>query len=184
MRHGVPLVFAEWLWDLLPSRQRTAARDPIGAPPATTPPPKSAAPNRLISRKQDQYDALVTEMKQRYGIRVRKWRSATTGCAWQVRYENGQVNQWIEAPYPRGPVSAAVFLHEVGHHVIGFNRYKPRCLEEYMAWQWALQAMQERAISVSPSVQRRVDASLRYAVDKARRRGLRALPAELVRYAH
>ena len=34
----------------------------------------------------------------------------------------------------RGALSLAVFLHEVGHHVIGFDRYKQRCEEEYHVW--------------------------------------------------
>ena len=88
----------------------------------------------------------------------------------------------IEAPRPRGPMSCAVFLHEVGHHAIGFGRYRPRCLEEYHAWRWALAEMRARGFSVTPAVERRVTEALRYAVDKARRRGLRRLPAELVPY--
>jgi hypothetical protein len=65
---------------------------------------------------QRRYDDLVREVKRAYGIRVRKWRQSTSGCAWVVRYDDGNESRLIEAPYPRGPVSCAVFLHEIGHH--------------------------------------------------------------------
>jgi hypothetical protein len=130
------------------------------------------------------YEGLVESMKSRHGIRIRRWRRRTTGCAWEVRYRSGQVVRMIESPFPRSPISAAVFLHEVGHHAIGFNRYKPRCLEEYLAWQWALRAMEEHAIAITDAVRRRMELSLRYAVAKARRRGIKRLPGPLVKYAH
>jgi hypothetical protein len=42
--------------------------------------------------------------------------------------------------------------------------------------------MRERGFNVTPAVEKRVHNSLRYAVRKARRRGLRALPEELRHY--
>jgi len=131
---------------------------------------------------QKRYDAVVEEMKATHGFRVRRWRSAMTGCAWIVRYHNGEEGRLIEAPYPRGPMSAAVFLHEVGHHAIGFRTYSPRCLEEYHAWRWSLEAMCERGLNVTPAVERRMAESLHYALDKARRRGLKNIPVELLPY--
>lgn len=128
---------------------------------------------------QKRYDALVEEMKGRFGLRVRRWRSSMTGCAWIVRYDSGREARLIESPYPRGPMSAAVFLHEVGHHAIGFRTYSPRCLEEFHAWMWALAAMRERGLNVTQAVERRVSLSLHYAIAKARRRGLRSIPEEL-----
>ncbi len=129
------------------------------------------------------YEALVDEMKRTYEIRVRKWRSSSSGCAWIVRYDNGDERNLIEAPYPKGPISCAIFLHEVGHHAIGFGTYRPRCLEEYHAWQWALQTMEAKGLNVTAAVQKRMAESLRYAVQKARRRGLKALPEQLSAYA-
>jgi len=131
---------------------------------------------------QDRYDSLVTEMKTRYGIRVRKWRASTTGCAWEIRYRNGQRVRMLESPYPRGPMSCAVFLHEVGHHAIGLGRWSPRCLEELKAWEWSLAVMREKGFNVTPAVERRVHRSLQYALAKARKRGLKQVPAELVAY--
>jgi hypothetical protein len=132
---------------------------------------------------QGRYDQLVAEMKDRYDIRVRKWRSSTSGCAWEVHYHDGRIVRLIEAPYPRGPMSCAVFLHEIGHHAIGLRRYRPRCLEEYHAWRWALATMREQGFNVTPAVERRMHDALRYAVAKARRRGLKRLPVELAPYA-
>ncbi|HBS29109.1 MAG TPA: hypothetical protein DEB06_06580 [Phycisphaerales bacterium] len=113
-------------------------------------------------------------------MRVRRWRSSMTGVAWEVRYETGEVSRLIEAPRPKGPMSAAIFLHEIGHHAIGFTRYKPRCLEEYHAWAWALDAMERYGVQVTDAVRRRMHASLHYAIAKAARRKLRELPPELV----
>lgn len=113
-------------------------------------------------------------------VRVRKWRSSTSGVAWQVLYRDGTVSRLIESPRPRGPVSAAVFLHEIGHHAIGFNRYRPRCLEEYHAWRFSLEQMAEHGIEITSRVRRRVRDSLQYAIEKAVRRGLRSVPCEVV----
>lgn len=161
---GTDAAFPQWLWDLLPKRRPTRSV----APPTAKP--------------KGRYEQLVRDMKARYGIRVNRWRSSTSGCAWVVSYEDGTVSRLIESPYPRGPVSVAVFLHEVGHHAIGFDRYKPRCYEEYKAWQWALEQMRELGFNVTPRVEKRVDEALRYAVAKAVRRGIKRLPVELVDY--
>jgi hypothetical protein len=133
---------------------------------------------------RQRYEQLVEVMKCRYAIRVRRWRRRMSGCAWEMHDRHGNtVARWIESPRPRTPISAAIFLHEVGHHAIGFRTYKPRCLEEYMAWQWALRAMSEHQIPIDGKVARRVESSLRYAVAKARRRNIKSLPQELVKYA-
>ncbi len=76
-------------------------------------------------------------------------------------------------------MSAAVFLHEIGHHAIGFNTYKPRCLEEYHAWAWSLAARQEHGLNITDAVRHRMHLSLWYAVQKAQRRGIKAVPPEL-----
>jgi len=157
------------LWDIL-TRPLKAARPEV-TPPAPSPPPKRPM--------QGRYDALVAEMKLAHGVRVRKWRSSMTGCAWEVHYSHGGLSRLIEAPYPRGPMSCAIFLHEIGHHAIGFGTYRPRCLEEFHAWRWALEAMQERGFNVTANVRKRMADSLEYAVAKAKRRGLRQVSAEL-----
>jgi hypothetical protein len=180
---------AETLWDLLKRPQRDSP-PPHGtvtiAPPA--PPSRPGRPpthnGRMTTKPtmRERYDALVIEMKTTYGVRIVKWRSSSSGCAWEVHYHDGRTVRLIEAPRPRGPMSCAIFLHEIGHHVIGFGTYRPRCLEEYHAWRWALETMQTRGFNVTDSVRKRMDDSLRYAVRKARRRGLRHVPAELKPY--
>lgn len=128
------------------------------------------------------YDALIRESLENYNIRVRKWRTSMSGVAWEVRYEDGRVSRLIESPKPTGPISAAIFCHEIGHHAIGFDRYSPRCLEEYKAWEWAVQEMARRELNVSPRVRQRMLDAVRYAVRKSHRRGLRVLPAEVAQY--
>ncbi len=127
-------------------------------------------------------DTIVRQMIDRHEIRVKKWRRSMSGCAWRVCYLNGKTTNWIEAPQPRTPISLAIFLHEVGHHVIGFERYRKRCEEEYHVWVWALDEMKKLGIFPDEKVRRRFELSMQYAVDKAVRRGIKVLPAPLMRF--
>lgn len=136
-------------------------------------------PGSMLAR----YDRMVQVMLARHSIRVRKWRTSSSGCAWQVIYRDGTVANLIESPRPRGPLSAAIFLHEIGHHAIGLDVYKPRCLEEYHAWMFALAAMKEHDLNITDAVHNRVRRSLKYAVGKAKRRGIKSLPPELHEFA-
>jgi hypothetical protein len=129
------------------------------------------------------YEPVVRLMKDRYSIRIKKWRRNMSGCAWRVYHSDGRVVNWVESPVPRTPISVAIFLHEVGHHVIGFDRYKRRCEEEYHAWQWALRQMLELGIQPDERVLRRFNLSMEYAVGKAVRRGLKILPEPLLQFA-
>ncbi len=131
------------------------------------------------NRPMPDYSAIVEQMKELHDIRVRKWRRSMSGCAWRVYYHDGRVINWIEAPVPRTPISLAIFLHEVGHHVIGFDRYKRRCEEEYHVWVWAINEMRELGIEPDAKVHRRFQMSMQYAVDKAVRRGIKTLPETL-----
>jgi hypothetical protein len=140
-----------------------------------------ARPTRPRARRpiDDRYDELVRTMLAAHRVRVRKWRPSMSGCAWEVHYADGSVSRLIEAPRPRGPMSAAVFLHEIGHHAIGLGAYTPRCLEEYHAWAWSLRELERAGFRVTDRVRMRMALSLAYAVEKARRRGLKRLPPEL-----
>lgn len=167
------------LWDLLP--RGIANRAP--APARAERPRARRASNGVRTRPaQARYDAMTRSLLAAHGVRVRRWRAGMSGVAWEVRYEDGRVTRLIEAPRPRGPMSAAVFLHEIGHHAIGFNRYRPRCLEEYHAWAWAIAEMERLGLNVTDRVRARMRESLRYAVHKARRRGIRDVPPELRPY--
>ncbi|MEO6437396.1 MAG: hypothetical protein ABIP55_16755, partial [Tepidisphaeraceae bacterium] len=122
------------------------------------------------------YPQITDDVKTCYDVRVRKWRRSMSGCAWRVYYHDGRVINWIEAPVPKTPISLAIFLHEVGHHVIGFDRYRRRCEEEYHVWVWAIGKMRQLGVEPDARVHRRVELSMRYAVGKAMRRGIKELP--------
>jgi hypothetical protein len=175
------------LWDiiepLIPGRRKAKGREAASSRRSVarqgkpvSPPLRSPAAGPSM---QDRYDRVVQEMLALHNIRVRKWRTSMTGMAWYVTYRDGTVSRLIESPRPKGPMSAAVFLHEVGHHAIGFNVYKPRCLEEYHAWRWSLEQMEALGLNVTDQVRLRMHQSLHYAVEKAKRRGIREVPSEL-----
>ncbi len=124
------------------------------------------------------YEALAAEMKERYRIAIRKWRKGMSGAAYELKYRDGRIKRLITAPRPCGPVSAAIFLHEVGHHAVGFRRYSPRVLEEYYVWQWALREMTARGIPVNERVLRHYRRSMFYYVHAAVRAGT-GLPGEV-----
>ncbi len=181
------------LWDIMLPRKKARKAKPdvrplviVPAPKAVRKAPKSTRSSARSAPKPDsaqaRYDLMTRTMLTRYGVRVRKWRSGMCGVAWQVTYRDGTVSRLIEAPKPKGPMSAAVFLHEIGHHAIGFHTYSPRCLEEYHAWKYALDQMAAWELNITQRVHDRMHDSLHYAVEKARRRGLKQLPAELEPY--
>lgn len=169
------------LWDMLPKRRGRAKPAPGVRRPVA--PPQRPSPKKAPTSMQARYEQITREMLGRYGVRVRKWRGSMSGVAWQVTYQDGSVSRLIESPRPKGPMSAAVFLHEIGHHAIGFGTYKPRCLEEYYAWRFAIDTMHELGLNVTDRVHERMHDSLHYAIEKAVRRGLKRLPAELTPYA-
>jgi hypothetical protein len=165
---------------LIAPRPATAHAKPVRSSAQTT---TRQARRTRASANADIYGPMVRSMLAQYNIRVRRWRTSMSGVAWYVTYRDGSVQRLIEAPRPKSPMSAAIFLHEVGHHAIGFNVYKPRCLEEYHAWQYALQQLAAWNIPITGKVQTRYERSMRYAVAKAVRRGIRAIPAELHEFA-
>jgi hypothetical protein len=175
-RSSIP--FPKTLWDFLRPKPKPAPRRKPGPPTDRTARPRSASPAR--GSMAARYAELERRMLREHGVRVRKWRTSMSGVAWQVTYRDGTVSRLIESPRPKGPMSAAVFLHEIGHHAIGFHTYKPRCLEEYHAWRFAIETMEAEGLNVTDRVRTRMRDSLRYAVAKARRRGLKRVPAELV----
>ncbi len=128
------------------------------------------------------FGQIVEATKKRYDIRVRRWRTSMTGCAWRVYFHDGRAINWIESPQPKSPISLAIFLHEVGHHVIGFSTYKRRCEEEYHAWVWAIREMKRHGVEPDARVQTRVARSMEYAVAKAMRRGIKQLPRPLATF--
>jgi hypothetical protein len=129
------------------------------------------------------YGQMVRELKARYKISIRKWRTHMSGVAYELTYADGRIKRLISAPRPRSPVSAAIFLHEVGHHAIGFRRYSPRCLEEYYVWQWTFREMHGRGIPVDGRVMRHYRRSMYHYIKLAREHG-QAVPGELAGLGH
>lgn len=174
------------LWDLLvPSRRKSArpAQAPVRAPKSVPIPGKPQAEfKRRETPMQIRYEQITRQMLDEYGVRVRKWRTSMSGVAWQVTYKDGTMSKLIESPKPKGPMSAAIFLHEIGHHAIGFGTFKPRCLEEYYAWKFSIEKMEELGLNVTDRVHERMQDSLEYAVAKALRRGLKRIPQEMIPY--
>src|SRR5580698_10063199 len=107
-----------------------------------------------------EFEPIVELMKNRYALRVRRWRRTMSGCAWRVYYHDGRTVNFIESPYPKTPISLAIFLHEVGHHAIGFNTYKRRCEEEYHVWLWALAEMRRHGVEPDTRVNSRFELSM------------------------
>lgn len=145
-----------------------------------------ARPPRGIDHEkpsQRRYDAVVVEMLSKYGLSVKRWRNSLSGVAIERTYRDGRVERTIESPYPTSPLRLAIFLHEIGHHAIGLGVHKPRCLEEYLAWRFAIDRMDELGFQTQGSVARRFDRSMRYAVAKSKRRGIRSLPREVAAFA-
>ena len=126
---------------------------------------------------------IVRRMRREHHIHVRRWRKQMSGCSWQVRYADGRVVRWIESPFPKTPISLAIFLHEVGHHVIGFDTHKRRCEEEYHVWNWAVEQMKLLGVEPDAKVLSRYERSMQYAVGKALRRGIKDLPEPLRAFA-
>lgn len=174
-------------------RPRRRVRKPDAAAAGVAPAHESMAPSETSRAKRSvgrtsprlqHYEQVVRTMLSRYDIRVRRWRKSMSGVAWTLEYRDGRVVRLLESPKPRSPLSMSIFLHEVGHHALGIGAFKPRCLEEYHAWMFALRTMEQEGLAIDDRVRTRVDRSLRYAVAKAKRRGLRDLPVELAPYAH
>lgn len=145
---------------------------------------KAPAPPVRITAAQSRYDDATRDALRTWNVRVRKWRTSMSGCAWEVHYRDGSVSRLIESPRPKGPMSAAIFFHEIGHHAIGFGKYSPRCLEEYLAWEWSLAEMERRGLNVTDRVRARMLESVEYAVYKAHKRRIKRLPTQVVAYLH
>jgi hypothetical protein len=129
-----------------------------------------------------EWSHIVEQMTKRFELRVRKWRKSMSGCSWRVYHDDGRVVNWIEAPRPRTRISLAIFLHECGHHAIGFDTYKRRCEEEYHVWMWTIAQMRTLGIEPDERVLRRVERSMQYALCKAIRRGIKHVPQVLRQY--
>ena len=174
------------LWDLIEPQPAQAPSKATPKPlcPAKTSRARPPGPAPLHTfPKPGPYDAIVNVMLARYGVEVRKWRRSSSGLASLVQRRDGRIERWLESPRPVTPLSLSIFLHEIGHHALGIGAIKPRCLEEYHAWQFAFAAMREFSVPISETVLSRYRRAMQYAVGKAARRNIRTLPSELLDFA-
>jgi len=125
---------------------------------------------------QGRYAPAALTLLHAHDVRVCHWRTSMTGIAWI-----GHPRRPIETPHPRSPLSFSILAHEVGHHALGARR--PRWREEYLAWEFAFAQMRQLGVPIEPRVRARHAASMRYALAKALRRGLRDVPLELQPFA-
>ncbi len=142
----------------------------------------TTARERRQRREQDvtaqiegRYASQAVQLLREYDVRVCHWRGNMTGIAWI-----GLPDRIIEAPHPRSPLSFAILAHEVGHQALG--KLRPRWREEHLAWEFALEQMERLGVPVSDAVHKRYAGSMRYALAKAIRRGMKEIPPELARF--
>lgn len=171
-----------------PSRTRARPTRRTRKPAAAAVPAVATAPRppRGIDHGrplQQRFDAIVADFLARHPLRVKRWRTTLSGVAVLRIFRDGREERTIEAPYPTSALRLAIFLHEIGHHVLGLGVHRPRCLEEYLAWRYAIDRLVELGIPVEGPVARRFERSMQYAVAKAIRRGIRRLPVELLQFA-
>lgn len=121
---------------------------------------------------EGRYARQALELLAEYEVRVCRWNRRMTGAAF-LRVPGRP----IIAPHPRSPLSFAILAHEVGHHALA--RVRPRCLEEYRAWQFAFEQLDRFGIDPGQRTQDRYRRSMQWALHKALRRGLRTIPVEL-----
>ncbi|VAX36874.1 hypothetical protein MNBD_PLANCTO03-1147, partial [hydrothermal vent metagenome] len=85
------------LWDILKPKSRLVQKSPGGrdAHPTVQRGQNTRPSSPPASRAAAEYLRVEREMLARYGVRVRKWRSHSSGVAWEVRYRDGSVSRLI-----------------------------------------------------------------------------------------
>lgn len=102
---------------------------------------------------------------QQSSCTVRRYRTSMTGRAFT------RADDWgIEAPEPKGPISFAVFAHEIGHQMLHREGRRSRWLEEVEAWEYALAQFERFDLPGQEKAQADAAKSLVYAAAKANRR--------------
>lgn len=115
-------------------------------------------------------ESLRSRIVDHFGLQVTRWLSVLRGKAIKVSFRwGGGVRYRLHVPRSRGPLAAAIFLHEVGHCVVGFTG-EPRVMEELRAWLWAFDALKRLNLPIPEVVVKRYHASMRYEVRRAMRR--------------
>ena len=128
--------------------------------------------NQLIGKYAD----LIKCFCSIYNLNVIKINTNMNGAAYIK-------NNDIEIPNPKTDKSLSVCLHEIGHKVLGHKRNsKKRFIEEYESWNYALNIFRILEIPIKKGLRNKYKRSLRYAVNKAKRRHYKGkIPIEIRR---
>lgn len=115
----------------------------------------------------DPWRTAAATLLRESGCTIGKFRKSTTGIA------NLEDPLWtIEVPEPRGPVSYATFVHEIGHQVLHRRRrVRPRWLEEQEAWSYALDSFLRFDLPGVEKATADARGAMAYSFSKALRRG-------------
>ena len=125
---------------------------------------------------EGKYADLIKCLLEIYNLNLTKINKGLYGCVYAK-------NSNIEIPNPKTEKSFAICLHEIGHKVLGHNKRKKRFIEEFEAWNYALNIFRILKIPIKNNVRQRYKRSIRYAIDKAVRRGFnpKKIPIEIKR---
>lgn len=130
----------------------------------------------LNNQLKGKYSSLIKCLLDIYNLNVVKINKGMNGS---FNYSNGNV----EIPNPKTDKSLSICLHEIGHRVLNHKKNKLRFIEEYQAWNYALNIMRILEIPIKKNLRNRYKKSIRYSIDKAIRRGLnlKKIPIEIKR---
>ncbi len=130
----------------------------------------------LNNKLTGKYKELVKCLLSIYNLNVTKINKGMNGTAYRD-------NNNIEIPHPKTDKSLSICLHEIGHKVLHHKRSsKKRFIEEYEAWNYALNIFRILEIPIRKGLRNKYKRSLRYAVNKALRRHYKGkIPIEIKR---
>jgi hypothetical protein len=87
------------------------------------------------------------------------------------------------APHPTTRRRLAVYLHECAHFELHTKKKHPRYIEEYQAWKWAIEVMRASEIKVCAKVLLDAQLGVKYAIEKAIRRGVKRIDTNARKFA-
>jgi hypothetical protein len=131
---------------------------------------------------REPYLSAAETLLRESGCTVTRWRSTSSGAA------DIYSDAWeIEVPEPRGPVSYAIFAHEVGHQMLHRRprAKKRRWVEELEAWEFALDTFERFSLPGIEAARADAAKSMSWACSKGLRRARtrgdeRNLAAEMI----
>lgn len=119
-----------------------------------------------MTTRDSLFEAAAQQLLKESGCTVRRYRERTlTGVAYTSDDDWG-----IEVPRPTTARRFATFAHEVGHQMLHRHNSKPRWLEEWEAWDYALKQFARFDLPGVEDALKDAAKCLRYAARKAERR--------------